>query len=229
METTAKTAEISPTDFETSRGSILNLLKTLTSDTRAFFREEVKLAKTELSEKASRVAKNTTSLTIGGFVAYAGAIVFLIALGILLGYAFAAAGANPMLSGFLGLGIVGLVVISVGSALLMKGLKILRQESLAPERTMQTLQEFKGRTLAIQPTVPEPETPDLSSLQLQGRIEARENRMGETLDELGRRLSPSYINAEMKNRIRRNPYRAGLVAMVVGLAGGLFLRRKLPL
>jgi hypothetical protein len=210
-----------------SRSSILGLVKTLTSDTRAFLREEVKLAKTELSEKASRVAKNTTSLAIGGFVAYAGAIVFLVALGILLGYAFAAAGANPMVSGFLGLGIVGLVVIAIGAALLMKGLKTLRQESLAPERTIQTLQEFKGRTVAKEPTVPEPEPVPLSAAQLQGRIEARENRMGETLDELGRRLSPSHINAEVKNKIRRNPYRAGLVAMVIGLAGGLLLRRKL--
>jgi hypothetical protein len=227
METTVITSEPPPADVETSRRSILTLVKTLSSDTKEFLREEVQLAKTELSEKASRLATNTRSLAIGGFVAYAGAIVFLVALGIILGYAFAAAGAHPMVSGFLGLGIVGLMVIGIGVALVMKGIKSLRQESLAPERTIQTLQELKGRTLAKESVMPDPGPDELSSQELQGRIEARENRMGETLDELGRRLSPSHIRSEVKDKIRRNPYRAGLFAMVVGLAGGLVIRRKL--
>jgi hypothetical protein len=53
-----------------------------------------------------------------------------------------------------------------------------------------------------------------------------ENRMGETLDDLGRRLSPSHINAQVKRRIQANPYQSGLIAMGAGLVSALFLKRK---
>jgi len=61
---------------------------------------------------------------------------------------------------------------------------------------------------------------------MQNRVEATENRMGDTLDELGRRLSPSHINAQVKARISGSPYRSGLIAMSAGLLSGLFLRRR---
>jgi ElaB/YqjD/DUF883 family membrane-anchored ribosome-binding protein len=116
------------------------------------------------------------------------------------------------------------VTISIGTILLLKGLKTIQNESLAPEKTIQTLKELKGGPVEV-PMSAEQEHP--SSSQMQMRVEQTESRMGETLDELGRRLSPSHINAEVKARISANPYRSGLIAMVAGVLSGFLLRRRL--
>jgi hypothetical protein len=209
------------------RTSLLRLFRALTGDTKTFLRQEIQLAKTEISEKLSEFGRNAAALAIGGFIAYAGSLVILIGLGCLLAWAFENAGLSPMFAAFVGLAIIGLLVALVGAAILMKGLKTLSKESLAPERTLQTLHELKGEAAA--PAVPEGElehTPAPSSAEMQARVEATENRMGETLDELGRRLSPSHINAQVKRRIQANPYQSGLIAMGAGLVSALFLKRK---
>ncbi len=211
------------------RSSFLGLFRALTGDTKTFIRQEIQLAKTELSEKMSRLGKNAAALAVGGFVAYAGLIIFLMALGWLLAWAFETAGLQPVLAGFIGLGAIGLVTIVIGCVLLFKGLKTISSESLAPQRTMYTLQELKG-TPASSPAAPAEQPAEkeekVSSAEMQHRVEDTENRMGEALDELGRRLSPQHINAQVKERIRSNPYRSGAIAMVAGIVSGFLLKRR---
>ena len=213
------------------RRSLLGLVRNLTFDTKTFIRQEVQLAKAELSEKISKLGRNALSLAIGGFVAYAGLIVLLIGLGSLLGLAFEKAGLSTAMAGFLGLGAVGLLVLVVGCVMLLKGVKSLSRESLTPERTVQTLKELRGDDdedyYAESYNDEENGEEAPSTDELQARVEATENRMGETLDEIGYRLSPSHINAEVKTKIEENPYRYGLVALGVGVASGLMLRSKL--
>lgn len=127
-----------------AKTSFFSLFRALTGDTRKLIRQEIKLAKTELSEKMSRMGRNAISLAIGGFVAYAGLITFLIGLGWLLAWAFSQAGLEPVLAAFLGLGTIGLVVMVIGCVLILKGVRTLSHESLTPERTLHTLQELKG-------------------------------------------------------------------------------------
>ncbi len=212
-------------EVHTPRTSFLGLFRLLTGDTKTFIKQEIDLAKTEISEKLSKLGRNAAALAVGGFVAYAGLIVFLIGLGWLLAWAFQLAGLQPVFAAFLGLAVIGLVIIAVGCVLLLKGLKTLSQESLAPQRTIYTLQELKGQPVPSAASGKPESKP--SSAEMQERVEATENRMGETLDELGRRLSPQHINAQVKEQIRSNPYGAGLVAMIAGIVSGLFLRRKL--
>ena len=203
--------------------SLLGLFRALTGDTRTFIRQEIQLAKTELSEKLSKLGRNAVALAAGGFIAYAGLIVFLIGLGWLLSYAFQSLDLQPALANFIGLAIIGFITIGTGVIFLMKGLHTIKNESLAPEKTIQSLKDFKS----VHTDVPEsPEAPKPTSEEMQTRVSATEDRMGETLDELGRRLSPSHINAEVKARISANPYRSGLIAMAAGLVSGLFLKRK---
>ncbi len=211
-----------------ARTSLVGLFRALTGDTQTFIRQEIQLAKTELSEKASRLGKNAASLAVGGAVAYAGLIVFLIGLGWLIAYAIESAGVQPVLAGFIGLGAIGLLTIAGGGVLVMKGLKTISQESVKPERTVRTLQELRGtqtsETTAAFAQTESSDKPD--SEEMQHRVEATENRMGETLDELGRRLSPQHINAEVKARISANPYRSGIIAMAAGILSGVIIRRK---
>src|SRR5689334_4416876 len=124
--------------------SLLGLFQALTGNTRTFIRQEIQLAKIEISEKISELGHNTVSLAIGGFVAYSGLIVILIGLGWLLGWAFQQAGLAPLFAGFLGLTIIGLIVILVGGAFLFKALKALSKGSLTPQKTIHTLQELRG-------------------------------------------------------------------------------------
>ncbi len=209
-----------------SRFSLFGLIRALTGDTRTFIRQEIELAKTEISEKLATLGRNAAALAIGGFVAYAGLIVFLIGLGWLLAWAFQLAGLQPLFAAFVGLGAMGLVVIAVGCVLLLKGLKTLSSQSLAPQRTIYTLQELKGSAPAQGPTQESQPASKPSSAEMQSRVEATENRMGETIDELGRRLSPQYMKAKVQDSIEANPYRSGLIALGAGVLSGLFLRSR---
>src|SRR5512140_2283599 len=99
-----------------SRSSVVGLLGDLTGDARTFIRQEISLAKTELTEKLSALGKNAVSLAIGGFVAYAGLIVFLIGLGFLLAWVFQLLGLEPIMAHFVGMAVIGVVVLLVGGA-----------------------------------------------------------------------------------------------------------------
>lgn len=95
---------------------------------------EIELAKTELGQKASRVGKNAGFLVAGGAIAYAG---FLALIG-----AFIAILATFMYTWLAAL-IVALLVLAVGGVLVWSGLKTLQQESVAPQKTLETLKEDK--------------------------------------------------------------------------------------
>src|SRR5215471_5420719 len=99
--------------------STLGLVRTLTSDTKRLLRQEIELAKAEVSEKVSFFSRNAAAVAIGGFIAYAGLIVFLVGVGWLVGWAFQRAGVEPVLAGFLGLAIIGLLVGAVGGVLVL--------------------------------------------------------------------------------------------------------------
>jgi uncharacterized membrane protein YqjE len=96
-------------------------------------RQEVDLAKTELSETASRTGRNVATLAVGGAVAYAGLLVLLLAAV----YALIAAGLDSWLAALL----VGAVVIAIGGFLVWRGLQQFRKTDLTPRRTVETMKE----------------------------------------------------------------------------------------
>ena len=218
----AAVAAETPVSQETST-STLNLVRNLTSDTKRLFKQEMELAKAELSEKFSLLARNSIAIAVGGFIAYAGIIVFLTGLGWLVGWALRNAGVDPMLAGFMGLGVVGLLVAAIGGLFVFKGMKTFSKNTLAPQRTIHSLQRLKGTE---EPANGSGKTaPKRPSKEIEAQVAETENRMSATLDTLGERLSPHHINEQVKHRIRRNPYQSGLLAMAAGLVGGLFLMR----
>ncbi len=112
--------------------SLGELFSELAQDTSTLVRKEVQLAKTEMSQKASRVGKDVGFLAAGAALAYAGLLAVLAGVIVLVGQVI------PMwLSAFL----VGLVVAGVGYFLLRRGLDALKREDLAPRQTIQTLKE----------------------------------------------------------------------------------------
>lgn len=123
--------------------SIPSLLKELRDETTTLLRQEVALAKTELSEKASHLASNSVKIAIGAFVAYAGAIIVLFGLSDLVAMLFVRAGVDADMATWLARAAVGLIVILVGWVMLTKAKKALSSESLVPEKTLQSLEENK--------------------------------------------------------------------------------------
>ena len=112
--------------------SLGELFAELAQDTSTLVRKEVQLAKTEMSQKASRVGKDVGFLAAGGAVAYAGLLAVLAGIIVLLGQVI------PM---WLSALLVGVVVAGVGYFLVRRGLDALKREDLAPRQTIETLKE----------------------------------------------------------------------------------------
>jgi Putative Actinobacterial Holin-X, holin superfamily III len=208
--------------------SILELVKDLRNQFKTFLREEIHLAKAELSEKISRLGKDSVNIAIGGFVAYAGLIVFLGALGMLIAYFLQRQGLNPFLSVFIGLGAIGFVIIAVGVIMLLTGLNAMKKESLAPQRTIETLHRVKGTELhARKPAAPRPKKDERSSKEIEAAVLQTEGQMAETLEELGDRLTMTHLRRQAKAEVQKHPYRWSLVAMGAGVCGSYLMKRKL--
>lgn len=109
------------------------LLGQLSEDMTLLVRQEMALAKAELSDKASRAGKQATSIGTGALVAYLGALSLVAAL--VLG--LIEIGIAPWLSAL----IVGVAFAVIGYVMLRSGAERLKDIDPKPERTVQTLKD----------------------------------------------------------------------------------------
>jgi hypothetical protein len=123
------------TDPRTDDRSIGDLFGELFQETSTLVRQEIALAKVEITTDAKEAGKTAGAAAAGGALAYAGLIVLLMGLGLGLGELFD----NP----WLGVTLVGLVVAIAGVVMLRGGLAALKKVDPTPERTIQTLKEDK--------------------------------------------------------------------------------------
>jgi hypothetical protein len=121
--------------------SLGTLLRDLRDETSTLLRQEVALAKTEMSEKASLVGRNVAALTAGGAVAFLGAFFLLFAATAGLYVGLVAAGLTHATSGWLAPLLIGAAVTLIGYILVQKAISTLRNTNPVPEQTKQTLQE----------------------------------------------------------------------------------------
>ncbi len=112
--------------------SIADLFSELASETGLLIRQEIALAKLELTEKASHVGRNIGYLVLGGAVAYAALLALLAAIIILL--------ANVM-SWWLAALVVAILVGIAAAVLTSKALTALKKTEVAPRQTVETLKE----------------------------------------------------------------------------------------
>ena len=118
---------------DASEKSLGQLFSELSQETSTLVRQEVALAKAEMSQKAAEVGRDVGFLAAGGFVAYAGFLALIAAIIVGLGQA----GVTWWLSAL----IVGIVVAAIGGALVWTGLQRLKRVSMAPTNTIETLKE----------------------------------------------------------------------------------------
>lgn len=112
--------------------SLGDLFSELAEETSTLVRQEVALAQTELTEKATRVGKNVGFLVVGGAVGYAALLALLAA--VVIG-----------LAAFIPAWLAALIVsIGVGAAaymLISPALEALKKTDLTPRETVRSLKE----------------------------------------------------------------------------------------
>lgn len=112
--------------------SIGDLFSELAGETTTLVKQEIALAQTELTQKAVKTGKNVGFLVVGGAVAYAAFLAILAAVVIGLGSVV------PM---WLSALIVGVAVGIMAAILIFSSLNKLKNTSLAPQQTIETLKE----------------------------------------------------------------------------------------
>ncbi|MFL5733543.1 MAG: phage holin family protein [Chloroflexia bacterium] len=112
--------------------SLGELFSDLSRETSTLVRHEVDLARTEITQKASKVGKDVGTLAVGGAIAYAGFLAILAAVIIILA---------SFIPWWLSALIVGLVVAVIGYFLVQKGLNDLKRQDMAPKQTIETVKE----------------------------------------------------------------------------------------
>jgi xanthine/uracil permease len=113
--------------------SLGDLFSDLSRETTTLVRQEVQLAKAELTQSATEAARGIGMLVAGGAVAYAGLLFLLLAIV----YGLIDAGWDAWLSAL----VVGLVVVAIGAILVLRARESLKPANLAPRRTVETLKE----------------------------------------------------------------------------------------
>lgn len=126
----------------TDEPSVTELIKQLRDESTALFKQEVNLAKTEMSEKMSRLMRNLAYLLAGALVVFLGLIFLLRAISEGISLGLVVAGFEDM-APWMGPLIVGVIVSVIGFVLIQKAKSTLQDESLVPEKTVDSLKEDK--------------------------------------------------------------------------------------
>lgn len=122
--------------------SLGDLFAELATETSQLVRQEVALAQTEITNKATRVGKQVGYLVVGGAVGYAALLVVLAAVTMGLGRIIASlTGWTELTSAALAALIVAVIVGVVAYSLVMSALAKLRETSLAPNQTIESVKE----------------------------------------------------------------------------------------
>jgi len=109
-----------------------DLFSDLATDMSNLVRQEVALARVEVTQKAKYLGRNVGYLVVGGAVAYAGLLAIIAAIIMLLDRVMPAWGAALL---------VGVVVAGIAWLLIGKAMAALQQADLTPRETVETLKE----------------------------------------------------------------------------------------
>jgi len=116
--------------------SLGELLAELTQEITTLVRQEITLARVEMTDKAANVGKQLGMLAAGGALAYSGVLAIVAALIILVAQAGLPLWASAL--------IVGVVVAGVGGFLVKKGIDAIKSQDLVPRQTLETLKDLKN-------------------------------------------------------------------------------------
>lgn len=123
---------------------MVELLREVWGEGSCLVQQEIRLAKAEMAETFSCAGKDLTKLAVSGFLVASGALVLLAAISILASVGLIAAGLPREVALWLGPGLVGTVVTTIGVVMLLKAKKDLANRTLVPKKTIASLKEDKA-------------------------------------------------------------------------------------
>jgi len=122
-----------PQDARQQERSIGELFGDLTRDMSTLIRQEMRLATTEMTQKAAHAGKSVGVLLGGALIAYAGFFALLWAIV----YGLTSLGL-PIWASFL---IVAIIALAVGGVMAWRGYDTLRKTDFVPRQTVETIKE----------------------------------------------------------------------------------------
>lgn len=134
---TRNSAPLKPSD---GSESIADLFKDLRDEAVLLVRQEVALAKTEMSEKIARIGRNLGYVATGLLATFVGCVLILDAASAGLAIGLADAGLREQAPWLAPL-IVGIVVVTVGAVVARKGINTIKNEPLKPQQTIDSITE----------------------------------------------------------------------------------------
>ena len=117
----------------TDERSIGQLFSDLSRQLSTLVRQEIALARAEMTSRAQSAGRGAAMVGAGGALAYAGALAIVAAIVLLL----IQAGLDPWLAALL----VGIVVAAVGAGLVMSGRSTIAKTDLTPHKTIETIRD----------------------------------------------------------------------------------------
>lgn len=105
----------------------------LSRETRTLVQQELQLAKTELTEKASRMGRGAGLIVGGGLIAYGGLLAIIAAMVLIT----IVLGVPPWAAAL----VAGVLAAGIGYLLIRSGLAALKPQALMPRKTIDTLKE----------------------------------------------------------------------------------------
>lgn len=111
------------------------LFSELANETATLVRQEIDLATTEVTDKATYAGKQASLIAAGGLLGFVGLLALVAALVIGLG---------TLMTLWLSALLVGLGISAIACAVAAKGVTALRRVKLKPKHTLESLQENKS-------------------------------------------------------------------------------------
>ncbi len=127
----------------TPQNTLTSLVRDLRDESTHLIRQELALAKAEVKEQVGQMANHSVQLAIGGFVGYAGAVVLLVGLAVLVGTLLIRAGMNPELAWWLAPTLLGALVVSIGWIMVARARHLIEGDATF-RQTTETMRENKG-------------------------------------------------------------------------------------
>jgi hypothetical protein len=209
----------------THRTSFFGLIGHLREEVMRLIRQEVQLAKTEIMEKVSKIARNSIFAAAGGIVALMGAEVLMIGIGIFIGYGLIQAGWDTTIAYASGLAIMGLLVVIVGVAFLMKGINAFTAKSLTPQQTIDTMRELAGKPVVHKDyeKAKSGNGHHESSEKLRERFEHTRHQVQRTAAELKQR---AHVGHAVARHVSSHPVRTLAMGLASGYLGGRIIKNR---
>lgn len=205
--------------------SVGELIHRFIDEARSFIREEIALAKIELKHSAKECARDGAAMALGSAAALAGALVLIIGVALLFAWLISMAGLPLLLSSFLGFTAAGLMTAGTGAFLFFHGLNRLRRQTLAPEKSIEALRQFKGAAPEFSRPIQKTAAHSPAEEQ-QHRVLDAESSVHGALSQIKERLSPRAARARMARRVSEHRYALSAAAMSAGFLATLFVRRR---